>query len=292
MNLNQILKDTIREKYAVGSFSPRCARLIAPVLETAQALNSPAIIQISQNEFNWFGVTPEEFAAEYFMQLKKLHITVPTTLHLDHTKDPAVIRAAIDAGFESVMIDASEKELQENIAITQSIVALAHPRGVSVEAELGRIISNDKIETEGDKELYTVPEEALLFVNETGIDALAVSVGTAHGVYKTKAPTIDYGIIKRIKALTPVWLVLHGGSGVPTDIMVNSYMIEGGGISKVNIATDIELAFLTGIGREKRLSNRECNELPDALYEQGATSVHELIRDKIKNYLKSDGKAK
>ena len=292
MNLSQILKDTIPGKYAVGSFSPRCARLIAPVLETAQKLKSPAIIQISQNEFNWFGVTPKEFADEYYLQLKKLHITVPTTLHLDHTKDPEVIRAAIDAGFESVMIDASEKSLQENIAATKSIVALAHPKGVSVEAELGRIASNDKIETVGDQELYTVPEEALLFVDETGIDALAVSVGTAHGVYKTKAPTIDYAIIKKIRALTPVYLVLHGGSGVPTDIMVNSYMIEGGGISKVNIATDIELAFLAGIGREKRLSNKECNELPDAIFKQGAASVHELIEDKIKNYLRSDNKAK
>jgi len=290
MNLHQILKDTIAGKYAVGAFSPRCTRLIAPVLETAQALKSPAIIQISQNEFNWFGITPKEFADEYYVQLKKLHITVPTTLHLDHSKDPAVIQAAIDAGFESVMIDASEKNLQENIAATKSIVALAHPKGVSVEAELGRIASNDKIETDGDEELYTDPEEALFFVNETGIDALAVSVGTAHGVYKTKKPTIDYGIIKRIKALTSVYLVLHGGSGVPTDIMTNSYMIEGGGISKVNIATDIELAFLSGMGREKRLSNKECNELPDAIFQQGAAFVHNTVKDKIKNYLRSDNK--
>src|SRR5690606_33647794 len=177
-NLNAVLSAAERGGYAVGSFSPRYTAMIKPVLQGAQAQNSPAIVQISQKELIRHQIQPSEFAGEFYKQLDALQITVPVVLHLDHTKDFTVIQDAIAAGFTSVMIDASEKPLPENIALSREVVDYAHPFGVSVEAELGRIGTTDFVETDHDEELYTVPEEAQLFVREAGIDALAASVGT------------------------------------------------------------------------------------------------------------------
>lgn len=291
MKLDEILQHTNAQKYAVGAFSARYEKLIQPVLQAAQACNSPVIVQVSQKELTLYETNPKSFAEEFFRQKSACGITVPTTLHLDHTKDFNIIKAAIEGGFESVMIDASEKSFEENADITLSVVEYAHARGVSVEAELGRIAANDQIETDGDDELYTVPEEALDFVKKTGIDALAVSVGTAHGVYRVKQPTVNYEIISKIKSLTPVHLVLHGGSGVPADMVIRSFQLENGGIGKVNIATDLEHAFLAAVGQEHRMTNEWCNQLPEDLLAKGRDAVYALVTDKIKHYLHSDGKA-
>jgi len=246
--LKQVLSSAEREGYAVGSFSPRTTAMIKPVLCAGQALRSPLIVQISQKELARYQVTPRRFAEELFAQLEQEHITVPIVLHLDHTREIAIIQDAMAAGFTSVMIDASEKPLDENIMITRQVVEYAHGRGVSVEAELGRIGTTDFVETENDEELYTKPEEAELFVRETGVDALAVSVGTAHGVYTVRQPKVDLPRLRAIRMLTPVHLVLHGGSGVPAEMMQAAIQLEGGGVSKVNIATDLELAALAALG--------------------------------------------
>lgn len=291
MRLEEILKNTRKEGYAVGSFSPRYVPMIQPVLKAVQACNSPAIIQISQKEFNRYDIRAKEFAEEFFKQKKELEITVPTTLHLDHTKEFEVIREAIEAGFESVMIDASECKFEENVEITGKVVEYAHAKGVSVEAELGKIGTTDMVETDHDEELYTVPEEALEFVKLTGVDALAVSVGTAHGVYTVKQPKIQLDIIKAIRSLTPVYLVLHGGSGVPSHMVEASYSMDGGGISKVNIATDLELAFLESLGRKERGDNKWSMTLPPSELTVGREAVQKVVEEKIIHYLHSDGKA-
>ena len=248
-------------------------------------------MQISQKEMMLYGTTPAEFSKEYYLQHNALGITVPTTLHLDHTVDMDIIIKAIDAGFESVMIDASSRALSENIDITSQVVSYAHSKGVSVEAELGRIGGADQIETDEDKELFTDPGEAELFVRRTGVDALAVSVGTAHGVYTARQPIIDYDIIRQIKELTPVYLVLHGGSGVPAEMVIQSYKMEGGGISKINIATDLELALLETVGQRERMNNAWCNELSKKLLDLGREAVYSLTCDRIENYLHAKGKA-
>lgn len=292
MKLTDILQNTVKEKYAVGSFSPRYVNMIKPVLEAAQECNSPAIVQISSKELNKYGITPKKFADEYFRLLKELKITVPTTLHLDHTYDFNIIKAAIEAGFEAVMIDASSKNFQDNVKTTKEVVDYAHERNVDVEAELGKIGANDQIETDvSDKEKYTVPEEAKEFVHLTQVDALAISVGTAHGVYTVKQPNIQYQIIKEIKKRSSVYLVLHGGSGVPSEMVIKSYQIEGGGISKVNIATDLELAFLAAIGEKERQTDAWCNALDEAVLKIGRQAVKEEVKKKIKEYLHSDNKA-
>ncbi len=292
MKLTEVLRHTISERYAVGSFSPRYQKMIRPILEAAQENRSPAIVQISSKELTRYGIVPKEFAREYFMQKEALGITVPVTLHLDHTYDFQVIRQAVEAGFESVMIDASAKPFEENGAITRRGVEYAHERGVNVEAELGKIGANDQIETDvDDQELYTVPEEAVEFVERTGVDALAVSVGTAHGVYTVRQPCVQYALIREIKKQIPAYLVLHGGSGVPAEMVIRSYEIEGGGISKVNIATDLELAFLEAIGAAERGTDAWCSGLEEAVLEKGRKGVRDMVTDKMIHYLHSNQKA-
>jgi fructose-bisphosphate aldolase class II len=291
ITLKQILSVAERNGYAIGAFAPRYTPMIRPVLLAAQADSSPAIVQISQNEFNWYQVTPAEFGAEFKAQMQDLAISVPITLHLDHTRDMEVIAAAIDAGFTSVMIDMSAKPLMENIAISREVTAYAHSRGVSVEAELGRIGTTDFVETDEDEELYTNPEEAGIFVRETGIDALAVSVGTAHGVYNVRKPRVDLERLRAIRAQTGVHLVLHGGSGVPASMIHPAINLPGGGISKVNIATDLEVAVLTALGREKRMTNAECRALPADDLERARDAVRATVHDKIRHFVLSADRA-
>ena len=291
LTLREVLPIAEQDSYALGSFSPRYTALIQPVLLAAVRASSPLIVQISANELRRYGVTPDEFAGEFFTQVRTLQVSVPLVLHLDHTKDMQTIVAAIDAGFTSVMIDASDLPLAENIARSREVVAYAHNRAVSVEAELGRIGTTDQIETDDDVELYTDPDEAAAFVAGTGVDALAVSVGTAHGVYLVRQPKIDFERLQAIRARTGVHLVLHGGSGVPPEMVRQAIQLPGGGASKVNIATDLELAALEALGRTERLTNAEMNALPEALRQQARAAVAACVHDKISNYLGSAGKA-
>jgi fructose-bisphosphate aldolase class II len=261
------------------------------VLLAAERARSPLIVQISSNEFRRYSVTPHQFASEFFDQFRALQVSVPVVLHLDHTKDLETITAAIDAGFTSVMIDASELPLEENIARSRQAAAYAHARGASVEAELGRIGTTDRIETDEDVELYTDPDEAAAFVAETGVDALAVSVGTAHGVYLVRQPKIDFERLSAIRARTPVHLVLHGGSGVPAEMVKEAIRLPGGGVSKVNIATDLEQAALAALGLAERMTNAEMSALPRDRRELAREAVAACVRDKIENYLGSAGHA-
>jgi ketose-bisphosphate aldolase len=289
--LKDVLSAAERGGYAVGSFSPRTTAMIQPVLCAGQAARSPLIVQISQRELNRYQITPSRFAEEFFAQLEQQQITVPVVLHLDHTREFPMIWDAIAAGFTSVMIDASEKPLEENISMSREVAEYAHARGVSVEAELGRIGTTDFVETESDEELYTKPDEAERFVSETGVDALAVSVGTAHGVYTVRQPKIDIPRLRAIRALTSVHLVLHGGSGVPAEMMQAAIQLEGGGVSKVNIATDLELAALGALGRDQYLTDAEMNALSTKEITLARAAVEQIVTDKMDNFLRSRGQA-
>lgn len=289
--LDRALTAAEKTRCALGSFSPRVTPMISAVLSAGQKTDSPLIVQISSREMKRSGVTPREVGAEFYAQVDAQNITVPVVLHLDHTFDFAIIQAAIEAGFTSVMIDASAYPLDENIRQSREVVEYAHARGVSVEAELGRIGTTDRVETEDDEELYTVPDEAKRFVDATGVDALAVSVGTAHGVYLVRQPKVDYERLKAIRALTPVHLVLHGGSGVPADMIARAIDLPDGGISKVNIATDLELALLAALGREEFLTNAECLALPPEQLAIGRAAVEAEVIDKISHFVRSAGKA-
>ena len=291
LSLKELLTVAQRKGFAVGAFSPRYTPLISPILRAGEATQSPLIVQIAQVELEWYGLTLSEFARQFWSQYRRINPQVPVGLHLDHTRDLPVIEEAIANGFTSVMIDASALELEANIARTRKVVALAHPHGVSVEAELGRIGAADFIETDRDEELYTVPEEAACFVEKTGVDALAVSVGTAHGVYTVRQPKIDLERIKAIRALTPAPLVLHGGSGTPAAMVLDAIHLPGGGISKVNIATDLELALLAALGRKERLTDAGLRLLPDEALVPALGAVQQVVAEKMIHFLDSQNHA-
>ena len=289
--LKHLLQTATKGKYGIGAFNARTVPVIRPVLQTAQRMQSPAIIQIAQLELQWSQVSLREFAEGFFTILEEDGITVPVGLHLDHTQDMEVIREAIACGFTSVMIDASAELLDENIRITRNVVGYAHARGVSVEAELGHIGTGDSIESQSDEEKYTDPEEAEVFVNQTGVDALAVSVGTAHGVYTVQQPKVDTEILKAIRAKTAIPLVLHGGSGTPDEMIIKGIQIPGGGVSKINVATDLEIGLLSALGLKDRLTNAEAGELSPSDMKIGMHGVEAVVESKITGFLGSQGHA-
>ena len=286
--LKQILEKANGHGYAVGAFSARYTPFVTAILRAAEATQSPVIIQLAQIELQWYELTLAEFAERFWAQLEEIRPTVPVCLHLDHTQSLEVIKEAIALGFTSVMIDASAQELEGNIATTRQVVDYAHAHGVSVEAELGRIGTTDHMEAENDEELYTNPDEAKLFVDQTQVDALAVSVGTAHGQYLVTQPTIDRPRIQTIRDRTPVLLVLHGGSGTPADQIHAAIRLPKGGISKVNIATDLELGLLAELDRTERLTDAGLRALPVTDIERGQRAVQMVVEEKIKNFLMSN----
>ncbi len=292
MKRNEILEAYARANrngYALGSFSPRNTVLISAVVRAAQKKNAPVLVQISSNELKWFSLTAKEFAQAFYQAVEG--VTVPVVLHLDHTYDPETVFEAIEAGFQSVMIDGSKLPYEENIALTRKVVEYAHDRDVAVEAELGNIGGADKLETGGDEALYTLPEQVPDFLARSGCDSLAVSIGTAHGVYPVKDPKIDFDRLKKIRALTDAPLVLHGGSGLPAQTVHRAIALDGiGGIAKINIATDLELAFQKELG-VTRMPNAELLRLPWEELERGAAAVQALVEDRIENYLFASNQA-
>lgn len=287
VSVKEMLKEAQQKGYGIGSFSPRNTFLIEYVLRAAQVKDSPVIVQISANEFNWFKVSSKEFARRFY-ELES-QFSVKAALHLDHTKDIAIIKEAIDAGFTSVMIDASQQSFEDNIRITKEVVDYAHAKGVDVEAELGKIGATDKIETDNDQMLYTDPIEVEEFVARTGVDILAISIGTAHGVYPVKNPKIDLKRLSQIREKVTIPLVLHGGSGLPEETIHQAIRIIGGGVSKINIATDLEIAFLTSLGCSRML-NDEISQMDRAALERAGEVVQKVVEDKIENFVCSAGK--
>ncbi len=249
--------------YAVGAFNTSNLEITQAIIEAAEEKRSPVIIETTEKALKYAG---DEILGTIIKLLAK-KANIPVSLHLDHGKDINTIERCIQLGWTSVMIDASDKSLEENIEITQKIVELAHAKGVSVEAELGRLSGVEDDVSIGEKNaLFTDPEEAELFVKKTKCDALAVAIGTSHGAYKFKGePKLDFQRLKEIAQKTDVLLVLHGASsvispslekaklygakikgakGIPPDDIKKAISL---GITKVNIDTDLRMAFTAGI---------------------------------------------
>ena len=280
-----------RGNFAVGAFNPRITAMIAPVLRGGERMQSPLIVEIAQVELELYQLSVTHFAEKFWQAMMEEKPSVPLGLHLDHTKKLTLIEEAISCGFSSVMIDACSKELQDNIATTREVVDFAHARGVSVEAELGRIVSGDSIETGNDEELFTDPKEAAEFVRQTGIDALAISIGTAHGAYLVKQPRIDLERLASIRQHTRVHLVLHGGSGTPAEMVKSAIQLPGGGVSKINIATDLEVALYNELNCGSRLTESDINQLDKVDVDRGAKAVQKVVEAKMSDFLLSTGHA-
>ncbi len=200
------------------------------------------------------------------------HQGVDAWIHLDHGDSYELVARCLDVGFDSVMIDASEKPLRENILITKKVVALASKYGACVEAELGYVA---KLGQSTEKEGFTIPEEASRFVDETGVDALAVAIGTSHGFYKQE-PRLDLDRLSRIREVTNAALVLHGGSGVPHATLQDAI---ARGICKVNLATEIKNIFMKTL--KARLENETEIDLRK-VFPVAIEAVTMLVSDKLK----------
>lgn len=278
----EILLDAQKNGYAVGAFNVNNMEIVQAIIEAAEETNSPVILQASQGGISYAGV-------EYIAALGKLagrNAKVPVALHLDHGTDFEQIIQCIRHGFTSVMIDASKYPLEENIKLTKEIVRIAHAAGVSVEAELGKIGGTEDDVTVDERDAtFTDPAEAKRFVDETGIDFLAIAVGTAHGVYQGE-PKLDYDRIKTIRETVDVPLVLHGSSGVPEQAIRKAVPL---GISKINIDTDLRIKFSEGV---KNLLKENPDEIdPRKILKPAKAGMKEKIIEKM-NIFGSAGKAK
>jgi ketose-bisphosphate aldolase len=243
----ELLQDASRGGYAVPAFCIWSMDELAVTLRVATELRAPFIIMASRAEFMLMSPAMYADGARALMR----HFTVPVALHLDHGESLAQVKACLDAGFTSVMLDYSARPFAENAAALRQVCAWAHPLGVTVEGELGHVGKADTVTAEGEGDsTLTLPEDAARYVEETGVDALAVSIGNAHGQY-TRLPQFDFARLAAIRAAVRVPLVLHGGSGTPDADLKRAISL---GMAKVNVATDLTVAMRQGLKAELALA--------------------------------------
>jgi fructose-bisphosphate aldolase class II/tagatose 1,6-diphosphate aldolase GatY/KbaY len=237
------------------------------VLEAARSEQLPIILQLTRSSIEYMGLPVAVGLAKSMLN----YYEVEGWIHLDHGDSYDLVASCLDAGFASVMIDASEKSFEENVRITRKVVKLAQRYGVNVEAELGYVA---KLGQDAGKIGFTEPGEARRFVEETGIDALAIAIGSAHGFYK-ETPKLDLVRLSRIREVTNVALVLHGGSGIPHEVLREAV---SRGICKINLATEIKNSFMTSL--KNRLANEAEIDLRK-VFPYPTEAVRELVRDKL-----------
>lgn len=231
--LQQKLKKFQQTKQALLATNFYNFETLKGVLQAAQLENNPIILQLTRSSIEYLGLPVAMELAETMLKI----YDVEGWIHLDHGDSYELVASCLDAGFNSVMIDASEKPFEENIRITKKVVKLAERYGANVEAELGYVA---KLGQATDKTGFTEPSEAKFFVEETGVNALAVAIGSAHGFYKEE-PKLDLDRLSEINAITNAVLVLHGASGIPHDILREAIKR---GICKINLATEIKNIFM------------------------------------------------
>lgn len=269
---SELLLDAQKRGYAVGAFNVNNMEIIQAIIEAAEETNSPVILQASQGGLKYAGL-------EYIATLGKLaaeKASVPVALHLDHGTDFGQIMGCIRNGFSSVMIDASQHPLEENIALTKKVIEVAHAVGVTVEAELGKIGgTEDDITVDAKDATFTDPAEAKRFVEATKVDYLAVAVGTAHGVYQGE-PELDFDRIKAIREAIDAPIVLHGSSGVNYDDLRKAISL---GVCKINIDTDIRISFANAVKDVVKNSPDEYD--PRKLLGPAREAMKEVIKEKM-----------
>lgn len=234
--MTELTRQAKREKYAIGQFNMNNLEFAKAIMEAAERERAPFIYGVSEGAMKYMG-------ERYVVALARVaHETsdIPVVLHLDHGSSFESVMRAIHLGFTSVMFDGSHLPLEENIRITREIVRVAHAMGISVEGELGTIGGvEDDLSVEDEDAHIAKPDEAIRFYEETGVDALAIAVGTAHGMYKGK-PHIRFDVIEAVAQAIPVPIVLHGGSGVPDEDI--RLAIEKG-VGKINVNTENQVAM-------------------------------------------------
>ena len=275
----QMLLDAQKGGYAVGALNAENMEMVKAIIAAAEELCAPVMIQTTPSTVKYGGL--DMYAAMVAAEAKKAK--VPVCLHLDHGSSFELAVQAIKAGYTSVMIDGSHEEFEENIAVTGRVVQAAHPVEIPVEAELGKVGGKeDDLEAEADTN--TDPAQAEEFARRTGVDSLAVAIGTAHGFY-VGTPVLDKERLSQIRQVVDVPLVLHGASGL-TDEDVKDCVKQG--ICKVNFATELRAAY-TDAGK-KLLAEKPETFDPKALGKVGMAAVKEKVMERMK-VCGCDGKA-
>ncbi|MEE1351454.1 MAG: ketose-bisphosphate aldolase [Clostridia bacterium] len=282
MNMKELLAVADKNGFAVPAFNIGSEAILKGVVESANEKNAPVILAIHPTELEFLG---DSFIKTCIEEANKSK--VPMVIHLDHGGTFEEVLRAIRCGFTSVMIDASHLSYEENIAITKKVVEVAKVSNVSVEAELGTIgTTGENFEGGANDIIYTNPEQAKDFIEKTGIDSLAVAIGTAHGIYpKDMKPELKLDLLKTIRDTVDIPLVLHGGSSNPDDEIAQSVKI---GISKINISSDIKFAFYKKC-REVLAENPGWIE-PNAIYPPCIEAMKEVVEFKM-NLFNDIGKA-
>ena len=300
----KMFENALNSDYAVGAFNVNNMEIIQGIVEAAQEEKAPLILQVSAGARKYA-------KPAYLLKLVEAAILdtgIDIALHLDHGEDFDICKKCVDDGFTSVMIDGSKHPFEENIRLTKEVVDYAHSKGVVVEAELGKLAGvEDNIKVDARSATFTVPEEAAEFVEKTGVDSLAVAIGTSHGAYKFKGePYLDFERLKEIHKLIPdTPLVLHGAStvlkefvdkcneyggnipgaqGVPEDMIRESTKY---GICKVNIDTDLRLALTAEI--RKFLAENPAEFDPRKYLGPGRDAIRAMVQHKIRNVLNASG---
>ena len=286
--------------YAIGAFNVNNMEIVQGITEAAKEVNSPVILQVSAGA--------RKYAKHaYLMKLVEAAVEdtgLPMALHLDHGEDFEICKACIDGGFTSVMIDGSKHSFQDNIALTRKVVEYAHAHDVVVEGELGRLAGiEDDVNVSAADSSYTNPEEVEEFVRATGVDSLAIAIGTSHGAFKFKPgtkPQLRFDILEEVSKRLPGFpIVLHGASsvtpsyvdiinaiGVPEDQLRQAARMA---VCKINIDSDLRLAMTAGV-RQQLIADPAGFD-PRGYLKVGRQYVKDLVKDKIVNVLGSDGKA-
>ncbi|MBR7795679.1 tagatose-bisphosphate aldolase subunit GatY [Virgibacillus salarius] len=239
-NTEDMLRKARREGYAVPAFNIHNLETIQTVVETAQELKSPVILAATPGTMNYAGRAYIQAIAEVAAKQND----IPIALHLDHHETYESIVESLELGTKSVMIDGSHHTFKENIAISKQVVDTAHAYGATVEAELGKLVGQeDDLVVEAKDAAYTDPDTVAEFVEETGVDSLAVAIGTGHGLYETE-PDLDFERLEKIKNLISIPIVLHGASGISKEDVQKCISL---GCAKVNISTELKIPFSTGL---------------------------------------------
>ena len=299
----ELLLPAMQKGYAVGAFNIQNLESLLAVAEAAVEEKSPVIVAVTPSSIKYGGLA-------YLTKIVRTaaeSAPVPMSLHLDHGKDFETVSKCVEAGFTSVMIDGSFLKFEENVALTKRVVDLAHAKGVSVEAELGRLAGVEESTVEEREAVLTDPDSAKEFVEQTGVDALAVAIGTSHGAYKFKGEAkLDFERLRLIRERVNIPLVLHGASSVPQWIIQKAVKygaeLAGAkgipeehikkaislGISKINIDTDLRLAFTATI--REVLSTKPKEFDPRKILGPAKEAMKEVVKSKMRLF-GSSGKA-
>lgn len=302
-NEYEMLLKAKKEHYAVGAFNFSSIEILRAIVDAATEKRSPTILAVSEGGLKY---AEPHYIKHIFNAVMEM-TDVPLALHLDHGKSFEIVKSVIDLGFNSVMIDGSSLPYEENVALTKKVVDYAHKAGVVVEGELG-VLAGVEDEVSSDVHHYTEPAQALDFVKKTGVDSLAIAIGTSHGAYKFSGePKLEIEILREVNALLPeVPLVLHGASSVPQNLVktIGEYggNVEGArgvpesliaeacknGISKVNCDTDLRLVFTATV--RKFLAENPTVFDPRKYLQACKDAMRDFVKDKMENVLHSAGK--